>query len=700
MLTGLLASADTALAWRTPSNIQASDGAYTNQVRVSWNGDAWTNNIWFYIYRNANCSGTPIGSKLEANANTGEFFDTGAIPTGIKHDYSVKWGTEGCSSERGSTGVNSGFRSPPTAPSWFSASEDDSTQVRLSWGASPSGPDNINYKVFRDNNLLYTTAGTSYNDTSAVPGTTYSYSVRSRSVLANGGESLSSTIFDNGKRLAVVSNYTLTVNKSPATGGTVISTIAGINCGTTCSHSYAANTFVPLSAAPASGYTFSSWSNCPSPVGGVCNVTMNSNKTVTANFTASSQPSAPSLSPITATCSGATVNPATLNWSGGTGPYSVGIKSGAISVPPSSNTPFWHTASSVSGTSVSSSQLNWWTGSADQTSNRLVLSPNATYSAWVWAGGSANLSNVVRFTTPSCVVTPPPPPPPPPPSATETLTVNTNGTGVGKVTSSPAGINCGNGGSSCSHLYNDYTAVTLTPTPATGSAFAGWSGSCTGTGTCNLTMHGDKTVTATFNLVSTPPPPPPPSDCNALDSGSWNVPAGTPSTLNNRPAPLNVSPQSQIKQAGGCIGIGITTPLPLAPLDINGDAFILGTLAVTAIQTGSLSVAGLPITGLTSDLRLKTGISPLSNMLSKILQLKPVSFQFKDQNKYGSGTKLGLVAQDVEKILPELVATSPTDGYQRVDYSGAIAPLIKAIQEQQVQIDELKQEIAELKAGR
>jgi uncharacterized repeat protein (TIGR02543 family) len=84
------------------------------------------------------------------------------------------------------------------------------------------------------------------------------------------------------------------------------------------------------------------------------------------------------------------------------------------------------------------------------------------------------------------------------PLPTHTLTVAKNGTGSGTVTSSPAGINCG---ATCSQAYTQGTVVTLTPTAATGSTFAGWSGACSGTGACTVTMSEARSVTATFNLV-------------------------------------------------------------------------------------------------------------------------------------------------------------------------------------------------------
>lgn len=75
------------------------------------------------------------------------------------------------------------------------------------------------------------------------------------------------------------------------------------------------------------------------------------------------------------------------------------------------------------------------------------------------------------------------------------LSVVRAGTGNGTVTSSPAGINCG---ADCTETYGHGTMVALTASPAAGSTFAGWSGDCTGTGTCNVSMTAARSVTATF----------------------------------------------------------------------------------------------------------------------------------------------------------------------------------------------------------
>jgi hypothetical protein len=75
------------------------------------------------------------------------------------------------------------------------------------------------------------------------------------------------------------------------------------------------------------------------------------------------------------------------------------------------------------------------------------------------------------------------------------LTVTKAGSGSGSVSSSPGGIDCG---SDCSEPYTAGTTVTLTAAQDSTSSFAGWSGACTGTGSCIVTMSASQSVTATF----------------------------------------------------------------------------------------------------------------------------------------------------------------------------------------------------------
>jgi len=86
----------------------------------------------------------------------------------------------------------------------------------------------------------------------------------------------------------------------------------------------------------------------------------------------------------------------------------------------------------------------------------------------------------------------------PPPIVTYVLNTTTAGSGSGTITSNPSGINCGGGGGACSSLYDNGTSVTLTASSSPDSYFSGWSGACSGTGSCVVPMDAAKSVTATF----------------------------------------------------------------------------------------------------------------------------------------------------------------------------------------------------------
>ncbi len=127
----------------------------------------------------------------------------------------------------------------------------------------------------------------------------------------------------------------------------------------------------------------------------------------------------------------------------------------------------------------------------------------------------------------------------------------------------------------------------------------------------------------------------------------------------------------------GNVGIGTTAPAAL--LHVNGTA-------------GN----GTGVWSNLSDRRLKRDSEPIQNALETVNQLQPVSFRWKDAKKDAEyGRVRGLIAQDVEKILPEWIKTDP-DGYKRLEPIGVDALLIEAIKEQQKQIEELKEKIARL----
>ena len=106
---------------------------------------------------------------------------------------------------------------------------------------------------------------------------------------------------------------------------------------------------------------------------------------------------------------------------------------------------------------------------------------------------------------------------------TSTLTVQTNGTGSGTVTSDPEGIHCGSGNNNCSKDYSNGTSIYLMAAASTNpnSTFDGWSGDCSGTGNCQLTMDYAKNVYASFSSTTTT------SDMNTLKATTTGNGKGT-----------------------------------------------------------------------------------------------------------------------------------------------------------------------------
>ncbi|MFN0216909.1 MAG: tail fiber domain-containing protein [Saprospiraceae bacterium] len=117
------------------------------------------------------------------------------------------------------------------------------------------------------------------------------------------------------------------------------------------------------------------------------------------------------------------------------------------------------------------------------------------------------------------------------------------------------------------------------------------------------------------------------------------------------------------------------------------------------VPAGTFTPAGFY---LPSDRRLKTDIEAISSsVLDKMMQLKPVTYRYVAEKANARHT-LGFLAQDVQEIFPELVAQSTDQkgkkGYLSINYGGFGILAVKAIQEQQSELDNLKKENADLRA--
>ncbi|MBM3420608.1 MAG: tail fiber domain-containing protein [Bacteroidetes bacterium] len=154
--------------------------------------------------------------------------------------------------------------------------------------------------------------------------------------------------------------------------------------------------------------------------------------------------------------------------------------------------------------------------------------------------------------------------------------------------------------------------------------------------------------------------------------------------------------------SGGATNYGVYGSAPIGASSyagyFNGNVYATGTVAWS------------------SDKSLKKNISPLSGSLQKVLGLQGVTYEWKSETELSSvmssksnggketdnktlnfptGLQIGVIAQDVEKVLPELVHTDG-EGLKSVDYTKIIPLLIEAIKDQQKQIDELKSQVNSL----
>lgn len=247
-----------------------------------------------------------------------------------------------------------------------------------------------------------------------------------------------------------VRQETITVTKAGTGNGVVSSTPAGIACGSDCAADFDYGTVVTLSASPAPGSTFAGWSGACTGTAD-CMVTLESAVDVTATFT---------LEVLTLSVTRA-----------GTGAGSVTSAPAGITCGATCNADFdYGTLVTLTATATSGSTFSGWSGGCTGVGSCVVTLTAAT-------------SVTATFTLDR-----------------HDLMVSKLGGGAGTITSAPAGINCG---ATCTAAFDHGTPVTLTAAPAVGSTFVGWSGAgCSGTGTCTITMNAAESVSALFSLQS------------------------------------------------------------------------------------------------------------------------------------------------------------------------------------------------------
>jgi hypothetical protein len=128
---------------------------------------------------------------------------------------------------------------------------------------------------------------------------------------------------------------------------------------------------------------------------------------------------------------------------------------------------------------------------------------------------------------------------------------------------------------------------------------------------------------------------------------------------------------------------------------------LVGKLIVSSSTTPALAVSGaIEATGeitafASSDERLKLNMEPITNALQKVMQIGGYEYDWDEtKQRDKKGHDVGVSAQEVQKVLPEVVKERDT-GYLAVRYEKMIPLLIEAIKEQQNEIEELKRRLDE-----
>jgi uncharacterized repeat protein (TIGR02543 family) len=235
--------------------------------------------------------------------------------------------------------------------------------------------------------------------------------------------------------------------------GTVVAVnFEGLNCGHRCQWFFGETHTVVVSATADSQSVFSGWSGDCSGTNITCTVTMLDDRTVTATFTRIYTASVAKEG----------------NGSGAVTSVPAGIDCGATC----GYQFFPGTLVTLTATEDTGSVFNGWAGDCAAAGHTCVTTMDAE-----------------KYITPTFTL------------ITYTVAVSKTGDGAGSVTSTPAGIDCGE---TCSAIFNYNTSITYTASPITGSRISGWAGNCAAAGPiCVSSVTTTQNVTATFQMITT-----------------------------------------------------------------------------------------------------------------------------------------------------------------------------------------------------
>jgi cellulose 1,4-beta-cellobiosidase len=268
--------------------------------------------VTYNVYRSTTNGFTPSSSNQIGSALT----TTSSVSTGLTASTTYYFAVQAVDAAGNSavvrasatTGtVSNTCAAVPPAVTTLTSNAVSSSQINLSWSAV-TAPANcsVTYTVYRSTTNGFTPSSsnqiatglttTSLNDTGLAASTTYYYAVQATDSFGTAAVARVSGTTQTGS----TTTFALTVTKSGTGAGTVTSSPTGINCGSTCTASFASTVTVTLTAAATSG-TFTSWSGACSGTAATCTVAMSQARSVTATFTSGGTTTGPCSNPITLT---------------------------------------------------------------------------------------------------------------------------------------------------------------------------------------------------------------------------------------------------------------------------------------------------------------------------------------------------------------------------------------------------------------
>ena len=250
-------------------------------------------------------------------------------------------------------------------------------------------------------------------------------------------------------------------------------------------------------------------------------------------------------------------------------------------------------------------------------------------------------------------------------------------------------------------LVGALSATTLTSTVATGTAPLTVTSTTTVTNLSADLLDGLNSATAaTANTI-------------VARDASGNITGARVDSTTSRSTTHDITSDTNNRFVSGALYLRGTSPTVYlrdtdhnsAQLHCNSNIFYVlrgGNDTETATQVNSVWPMQIDLTNnnmtvggtvtASSDVRFKKNIETIQDALEKVLNMRGVTFERLET----PGTEIGVIAQEVEEVAPELVTTDG-NGFKAVAYANITALLIEAIKEQQVQINELRDEIKKLK---